>query len=150
MALEQMAMTIGQGTLAATPWAIITVALIAFIRSRPELLRIKSEGDATLVAKLMARVDALEKQVSDLQKELREKEDRHDAEMQVARHQSNNDRQVLDMMIYFLKANIDKFAADPEALRKHIEEIEVMREQGRTRIALEKGAQAGARVRAER
>lgn len=145
MALTDMAASFGQNAVAATPWALIGIALVALIKSWPELRRIKSEGDATLVAKLMARVDALELQVSTLQKELKAEQDRHDAEMQVARHQSNNDRQVLDMMLYFLKANVEKFASDPDALRAHITEIEAMREQGRNRIAIEKGAMAGAR-----
>lgn len=123
------AMTAAKTMATAAPIGLIVAMLIAFIRSRPELLRIKQEGDAAFAARMMARVEDLERRLA-----------KAEADLQVTRHQLNNERQAFDMLIMMMETN-------PDNVADNLERVKQYRAVQRNEIATEKGAIAGAAVR---
>lgn len=121
--------------------AALLLAIVAAIKVWPRLRQLQNEGDASLRADLMKRVGELEGRVEYLEKLLSQKEAHHAAREQFLRHELANETNTLDAALSMLKIN-------PERIEAIIEEVMAMREAGRQRIALEKGAAAGAAVMA--
>ena len=118
--------------------AMVTMA----IRTRPQLAKIKADGDAALVAKLMARVEALEKQVELLQKQVEQERARHAAIEQITRHALANERQANDALLMLWETSPDKI---PE----HIHRIKAMRAEQADRLAMEKATITGAQLKGQ-
>lgn len=130
--VTEMAMTFVKTLATATPIGLIAAALISYIRARPEMARIKKEGDAAFAARMMARVEDLERRLG-----------KAEADLQVTRHQLNNERQAFDMLIMLLESN-------PEKVSENLDRVKAYRAAQRDEIALEKGAIAGAVVSRKR
>jgi len=130
--VTEMAMTFVKTLATATPIGLIAAALISYIRARPEMARIKKEGDAAFAARMMARVEDLERRLA-----------KAEADLQVTRHQLNNERQAFDMLIMLLESN-------PEKVSENLDRVKAYRAAQRDEIALEKGAIAGAVVSRKR
>jgi len=130
--LTETAMTFVKTLATATPIGLIAAALISYIRARPEMARIKKEGDAAFAARMMARVEDLERRLA-----------KAEADLQVTRHQLNNERQAFDMLIMLLESN-------PEKVSENLDRVKAYRAAQRDEIALEKGAIAGAVVSRKR
>ena len=127
--MNEFLLTFGKTLATAAPIGLIAAALVAFIRSRPELLRIKKEGDAAYAERLMARVEDLERRLA-----------KTEADLQVTRHQLNGERQAMDMLIMLLETN-------PEKVSDNLERVKAYRAAQRNEVATEKGAIAGAAIR---
>jgi len=130
--VTEMAMTFVKTLATATPIGLIAAALISYIRARPEMARIKKEGDAAFAARMMERVEDLERRLG-----------KAEADLQVTRHQLNNERQAFDMLIMLLESN-------PEKVSENLDRVKAYRAAQRDEIALEKGAIAGAVVSRKR
>ena len=121
--------------------AALLLALVAFIKAWPALRQLQIEGDASLRTTLMTRVSELEARVRELEKLISQKEASHAAKEQFLRHQFANESATLDAFILLAESN-------PDRIFEHIPRIKEMREAGRQRVAIEKGAAAGAAIAA--
>lgn len=130
--MSDTALTFFKTLATATPIGLIALILIAYIRGRPEMARIKKEGDAAFAARMMERVEDLERRLG-----------KAEADLQVTRHQLNNERQAFDMLIMLLESN-------PEKVSENLDRVKAYRAAQRDEIALEKGAIAGAVVSRKR
>ena len=135
--MGQLLGTVGFGS-------IIALAIVTFLRSRPEIIRIRTEGDAAVRDDLRERLKVIEERADKLQErmdEMRESHKRevnairkqHAAEMAVMRHRLNNETQALDTLLMMIRTSPDRLAANVEA-------IEAQRAQQKAEIAAEKGA----------
>lgn len=91
--------------------------------------------------RLMARVSELEARVKELEKALGYKEAKHAADSQILRHELANESASFEALALLAKTNPDRIA-------ELLPEVMEMRERGKQRIALEKGAIAGASISA--
>lgn len=117
----------------------LLIAVVAALKAWPRLQQLRNEGDASLRKDLMSRVSELEARVKDLEKLLGQSEAHRAAESQVLRHQLANESGALDAFILLAEVS-------PDRILEQIPKIKEMRERGRQRIALEKGAMAGAQA----
>ena len=133
---------------------IIVAAIFALSRSWPTIVKIKSEGDASIraseaesrsadrarIQSLEARCDALSSKIDRLtdqhHEQLEEQRLAHAAELQVMRHQLSNETQMLDALLRQLKIN-------PDQVQKAADMIIAERADRRRAIAIEKGAMVG-------
>lgn len=128
-----------QASLPALSLSALLMAVVAAIRVWPRLRELQNQGDASLRGDLMKRVGELEGRVEYLEKLLSTKEAEHALREQLLRHSLANEESALDAALSMMKINPDRIA-------EIIEEVKAMREAGRQRIAIEKGAAAGAAV----
>jgi hypothetical protein len=128
-----------QASLPTLAVSALLLAVVTAIKAWPRLRELQIEGDASLRTSLLARVSELEARVKDLEKLLGLREAKHAAESQVLRHRLANEEAALDACILLAEAN-------PDRIIELLPKIKEMREAGRQRIALEKGAIAGAQV----
>jgi len=119
--------------------AVLLWGTVALIKAWPILRELQIKGDASMRSDLMGRVRELEERVKELEKLVSLKEANHAAREQFMRHQLANEEAALDAALAMLKIS-------PESIDSIITEVTAMREAGRQRIALEKGAAAGAMV----
>ena len=135
--MGQLLGTVGFGS-------IIALAIVTFLRSRPEIIKIRTEGEAGIRDDLRERLRIIEERADKLQErmdEMREAHKReleavrkqHAAEMQVMRHRLNNETQALDTLLMLIRTN-------PNKLQENISLIEEQRAKQRQEIAAEKGA----------
>lgn len=135
--MGQLLGTVGFGS-------IIALAIVTFLRSRPEIIRIRTEGDAAVRDDLRERLKLIEDRADKLQErmdEMRESHKRemnavrkqHAAEMSVMRHRLNNETQALDTLLLMIQTSPEKLAANVEA-------IVAQRAEQKKQIAAEKGA----------
>lgn len=131
-----------EASLPALAVAALMMAVVAAIKVWPQIKQLQIEGDASLRKQLMERVAQLEGRVKELEKTQGQRDAEHAAESQVLRHQLANEEAALDAFILLAEAS-------PDRILEQIPKIKAMRESGRQRIALEKGAIAGAKVAAQ-
>ena len=131
--LTETAMTFVKTLATATPIGLIAAALISYIRARPEMARIKKEGDAAFAARMMARVEDLERRLG-----------KAEAELQVTRHQLNNANQSTDMLIMLVESYLKRAGDHEGELTDIIERVKAYRAAQAQNIAVEKGAMASA------
>lgn len=121
--------------------AAVLWACVALIKAWPTLRELQIKGDASMRSELMKRIGELEARVKELEKLVGQKDASHAAREQFLRHELANETSSLDAALSMLKISPDK-------IESIIEEVSAMREAGRARIALEKGAAAGAIIAA--
>ena len=122
-------------------WAAVGTLVGIVLKGRVPMRKMKLDADEKLRDDLMARVQKLEADAA-AAATLREAERaRHEAEMAIMRHRVNNSDQCLDALLLLLKTS-------PEKVDQAVQHIEAMRQRQKDEIALEKGAQAGAKVAA--
>lgn len=88
---------------------------------------------------LMGRIGTLEGRVAELERTLSIKDAQHSAEMAVMRHTLNNETASLEAFLLLARNN-------PDRLQDIVPQIMEMRERGKSNIAREKGAIAGAQI----
>ncbi len=130
-----------QASLPTLALSLFALAVVTAIKAWPQLQQIWNEGSASLRQDLMKRVTELEARVKELEILLAREQAQHAGESQILRHQFANEAAALDAFILLAEAN-------PDRVVEQIPKIKEMREIGRQRIALEKGAMAGAKVAA--
>ncbi len=119
-------------------WAAVAMLIGIVLKGRVPMRKMKLDADERLREDLMKRVDKLEADAA-AQAILREVErTRHEAEIAIMRHRVNNSDQCLDALLLLLKTS-------PEKVDQAVQHIEAMRARQRKEIAIEKGAQAGAK-----
>jgi hypothetical protein len=101
--------------------------------------RVELDAGGSMRGDLLGRIDALEKRVRELERELAAKDSQHNAEMAISRHSLANEKASLDAFLLLAKNN-------PDRLQDIVPQIMEMREAGRLAIAAERGAMAGARI----
>ena len=114
-------------------------ALAVWLKTRPETLKANLTAEEKLRDDLMARVTKLEADGVAAAALLEAERARHEAEMRIMRHRVNNSDQCLDALLLLLKTS-------PEKVQEAVGHIEAMRARQKDEIALEKGAQAGAKA----
>ncbi|WP_174290995.1 hypothetical protein [Sphingomonas bacterium] len=114
-------------------------ALAVWLKTRPKMREVNLTADEKLREDLLQRVAKLEADAA-ANALIRENERaRHEAELAIMRHRVNNSDQCLDALLLLLKTS-------PEKVDQAVHHIEAMRARQKEEIALEKGAQAGAKV----
>lgn len=103
-------------------------ALVAFIRARAPMGKIKAEREANLMTSMSKRIDALEAHLALAAEELR-----------VVRHDLANANTSLDMFIALIETN-------PERAAEHAKRVKAYRDETSKRIGEEKAALTKARV----
>ena len=131
--MSDTALTFFKTLATATPIGLIALILIAYIRGRPEMARIKREGDAAFAARMTARVEDLERRLG-----------KAEAELQVTRHQLNNANQSTDMLIMLVESYLKRAGDQEGELADIIERVKAYRAAQAQNIAVEKGAMASA------
>lgn len=121
--------------------AAVLLAAVQLIKAWPTLRELQIKGDASMRSDLLGRIKELEERVKDLEKLVSQKDLAHAAREQFLRHELANEAAALDAALAMLRIN-------PDRVGEIIEQVAAMREAGRQRIALEKGAAAGAAVAA--
>jgi hypothetical protein len=116
-------------------------AIVALIKVWPMLRELQIKGDASMRAELMARIATLEGRVKELEKLVSQKDANHAAREQFLRHELANESMALDAALVMLKIS-------PDRIEQVIDQVTEMREAGRQRISMEKGAAAGAVIAA--
>lgn len=130
-----------QASLPALALSAVLLAVVAAIKVWPQIKQMQIAGDASMRSELMGRIKDLEGRVKELEKLVSQKDAEHAMREGFLRHELANEASVLDAALAMLKVN-------PDRVIDIIEEVVTMREAGRQRIALEKGAAAGAKVAA--
>jgi len=130
-----------QASLPTFALAALLLAVVAAIKVWPRLKQLQMEGDASMRTELMERIRTLEARVAFLEKMNSQKDASHAAREQFLRHALANEEAALDSALSMLRVS-------PDRIEAIIEEVTSMREAGRQRISLEKGAAAGAVVAA--
>ncbi len=100
-----------------------------------ERFKVKSDGDNVMLTQALARIASLEARITDLEKNL----GREQAQRGVLEHQLAQESHSLDMLLMLARN-------DPDRIVELLPQIEEARDKGRQRIALEKGAMAGAQI----
>lgn len=116
-------------------------ALAVWLKTRPKMREVTLTADERLREDLMKRVEKLEADAAAAAIVREAERVRHEAEIAIMRHRVNNSDQCLDALLLLLKTS-------PEKVDQAVQHIEAMRARQRDEIALEKGAQAGAKVAA--
>ncbi len=106
---------------------------------RPQVNEIAKNREAGLVAVLTGRVAALEARITQLERLLSGEQSRHAGVEMILRHEVANETQTTDAVLMWAEGA-------PEKLQEMIPLIKAAREERARRIALEKGAMAGANV----
>lgn len=115
--------------------------ITAWVKLRPKMLELEQTAESRLRDDLMERVRKLEADAQ-TQAAIREAERlRHEAEMSIMRHRVNNSDACLDALLMLLKTA-------PEKVAEAVIHIETMRARQQQEVALERGAQVGAKVAA--
>ena len=89
---------------------LLALSVVTFLRSRPEILRIRADGDAAVRDDLRARLQVMEERYDKMQErmdkmreqhrsELEMLKAQHAAEMAVMRHRLNSEMQSLDALL---------------------------------------------------
>lgn len=113
----------------------------AWIKLRPKMREVNLTAEEKLRDDLIARVQKLESAAETAAAKLEAERARHEAEMSIMRHRVNNADACLDALLMLLKTS-------PEKVDEAVGHIETMRARQQQEIALERGAQAGAKVAA--
>lgn len=123
-------------------WTIALIALVSLIRAWPALRKLTLESDGALRGDLIARINSLETRIADLEKLLALEQQRHAAELEDVRHELNNETASLDAFILLAEAN-------PDRVIEQLPKIKEMRARHRERVALRRGAKAGAQMQGD-
>lgn len=119
--------------------AALLAAAVAAIRVWPQLRQMQITGDASMRGEFLGRIRELEDRIKELEKLVNKKDATHAAREQFLRHEMANESAALDAALAMLKIN-------PDRVSEIVEQVVKMRDAGRQRIALEKGAAAGAAI----
>ncbi len=114
-------------------------AFAVWIKTRPKMREISLTAEEKLRDDLMKRVEKLEADAAAAAINREAERAQHEAAMQIMRHRVNNSDQCLDALLLLLKTSPDK-------VDQAVGHIEAMRARQKEEIALERGAQAGAKV----
>ena len=98
------------GALVALLNVLVGGALVAFIRTRPTLTKIKNEREATLLEAMGSRIKDLEAKLDKEEAKREEAAAEHAAERAADRHRINNLTQCFDALLLLLKQSPDKAA----------------------------------------
>jgi hypothetical protein len=121
-------------------------ALVAWIKSRPQMRKLEKEAEEKLIDTLSARVDKLEAEIRNQRDHYEQKIDRlqatYEADKRISRHELGNVKMRFRALVMLLKRLPDP----PPMLAAILADIENMEAEQARAEALEKGAQAGARI----
>ncbi len=113
-------------------WSLVLIAVITLIKAWPRLMELSAGSDASLRTDLLDRVATLEAQLEALHLAMDAARESHEREMRILRHQLNNERMSLDLLLAMLENA-------PEKVTDIVVKVKELRAQHALEIAAERG-----------